>query len=107
MQEGVPAVRGKVKEAMAGLPVPNDNVPQLERMFARTDLTGRLHEIACPVLVLFGQRDAVMVTGAQLSMQGLPTASQVRLPRVGHEPFIEDPDAAFPPVIDFLSTLRF
>jgi hypothetical protein len=47
-QEGMPSVRVKVKAAMAGRPVPNDNVPQLGRMFARTDLTGRLHEIVCP-----------------------------------------------------------
>ena len=107
MQEGSPATRAKVKEAMEGLPAPNDNVPQLERMFARTDLTGRLHEISCPVLVLFGQRDAVMVAGAQLLMQGLPKADQICLPRVGHEPFIEAPDAAFSPVLKFLSTLPF
>ena len=55
-QEGVPAVRSKVKASMAGLPVANDNVPHLERMFARTDLTNRLHEIRYPVLVLYGQR---------------------------------------------------
>lgn len=62
-QEGIPAVRDKVKAATAGLPVPNDNVPQLERMFVRTDLTGRLREIRCPALVLYGERDAVMVGG--------------------------------------------
>jgi proline iminopeptidase len=106
-QEGIPAVRDKVKAAMAGLPAPNDNVPHLERMFARTDLTGRLHEIHCPVLVLHGQRDALMVAGAQMLMQGLTDACRVRLPDVGHEPFIEDPDAAFPPVLEFLATLQY
>ncbi len=30
-QEGIPAVRDKVMATMAGLPAPNDNVPQLER----------------------------------------------------------------------------
>jgi len=96
-QAGVPAVRGKVKAAMAGLPFANDNVPQLEQMFTRTDLTGRLHEIRCPVLVLYGRRDAVMVAGGQMLMQGLANARRVCLPDVGHEPFIEDPDAAIPP----------
>ncbi len=106
-QEGVPPVRSKVKASMAGLPVPNDNVPHLERMFARTDLTDRLHEILCPVLVLYGQRDAIMVAGGQMLMHGLTNARSVCLPQVGHEPFIEDPNAAFPPVREFLSRLQF
>jgi proline iminopeptidase len=106
-QEGLPAVRGKVKAAMAGLPAPNDNVPQLERMFARTDLTGRLHQIPCPALVLYGQRDAVMVAGGRMLMQGLPNARRICLPGVGHEPFIEDPNAAFPPIREFLATLQY
>ena len=106
-QEGIPAVRAKVKVAMAGLPVPNDNVPQLERTFARTDLTGRLHEIRCPVCVLYGQRDAIMVAGGQMLMQRLVDARRVCLPDVGHEPFVEDPNAAFPPVRQFLATLEY
>jgi len=106
-QEGIPAVRDKVRAAMAGMPVPNDNVPYLERMFARTDLTGRLHEIRCPALVLYGQRDAVMVAGGQMLMQGLTNARRVCLPDVGHEPFIEDPNEAFRPVREFLATLQY
>ena len=106
-QEGIPAVRDKVKAAMAGLPVPNDNVPQLERMFARTDLTCQLHQIRCPTLVLYGQRDAVMVAGGQMLMQGLPDARRICLPDVGHEPFIEDPNAAFPAVRRFLAMLAY
>ncbi len=107
IQEGRPAVRDRVRTANAALPVPNDNVPQLESMFTQTDLTGRLHEIRCPTLVLYGERDAMMVAGAQMLMQGLSTARQVRLPEIGHEPFIEDPDAAFPPVLEFLATLQY
>ncbi len=107
IQEGKPAVRDRVRTANAGLPVPNDNVPQLERMFTQTDLTGRLHEIRCPTLVLYGERDAMMVAGAQMLMQGLSNARQVRLQEIGHEPFIEDPDAAFPPVLEFLATLQY
>jgi len=106
-QEGTPEVRGKVRAAMAGQPSPNDNVPQLERLFARTDLTGRLPEIRCPVLVLYGQRDAVMVAGGQMLLHGLANARRVCLPDVGHEPFVEDPDDAFPAVREFLATLRY
>jgi pimeloyl-ACP methyl ester carboxylesterase len=106
-QEGIPAVRAKVKSAMAGLPVPNDNVPLLERTFARTDLTGRLHEIRCTVCVLHGQRDAIMVAGGRMLMEGLVDARRVCLPDVGHEPFVEDPNAAFAPVRQFLATLEY
>ena len=106
-QEGVPAVRSRVKASMAGLPVPNDNVPHLERMFARTDLTDRLHEIRYPVLVLYGQRDAIMVAGAQMLTHGLTNVRSICLPQVGHEPFIEDPNAAFPAVREFLARLQF
>jgi proline iminopeptidase len=106
-QEGVPAVRDRVKASMAGLPVPNDNVLHLERMFASTDLTGRLNEIHCPTFVLYGQRDAVMVAGAEMLMQGLTNPRRICLPHVGHEPFIEDPNAAFPLVREFLATLQF
>ena len=102
-QEGVPAVRKRVAEAMAGLPAPNDNVPQLERQFGRTDLTPRLAEITCPVLLLYGDRDAFMVSGARLLRAGLPQASVVVLPRVGHEPFLEEPDLAFQAVRRFLA----
>jgi proline iminopeptidase len=106
-QEGVLAVRDKVKAALAGLPAPNDNVPQLERAFAQTDLTGRLREIRCPALIVYGQRDAVMVAGSQLLTQGLTKAKRVCLTDVGHEPFIEDPNKTFPPIREFLATLRF
>ena len=104
-QEGVPAVRERVEEAMSALPVRNDNVPQLEALFGRTDLTGRLSEIRCPVLVLYGDRDALMVAGGQLLKVGLPQASVVVLPRVGHEPFLEDPEATFPTLRNFLGGL--
>ena len=106
-QEGKPEVRDKVRGAMAQKLSPNDNVPQLERLFARTDLADRLHEIHCPVLVLYGQRDTVMVAGGQMLMQGLTNARRACLPDVGHEPFIEDPEEAFSAVLEFLVTLQY
>lgn len=87
---------------MAGLPVPNDNVPYLEPLFVQTDLTAQLPNIQCPVLVLYGERDAVMVVGGRILASGLPQASVVSLSRVGHEPFIEDPDRAFLAIREFL-----
>ncbi|HET6963940.1 MAG TPA: alpha/beta hydrolase [Acidimicrobiales bacterium] len=101
-QEGVPATRARVREASAGLPAPNDNVPHLERLFSQVDLTAELSRIECPVLVLYGERDAVMVAGGELFRSHLPRARQVVLPKVGHEPFLEAPDGAFPPIREFL-----
>ena len=58
----IPAVRDKVKAAMAGLPVPNDNVPQLERTFARTDLPADSMK-PLPRLRSLWPSDAIMVGG--------------------------------------------
>jgi hypothetical protein len=66
-----------------------------------------LQNLSTTAHVLYGQRDAVMVAGGQMLMQGLTNAKQVCLPDVGHEPFIEDPDGAFPPVLEFLATLQY
>jgi len=104
-QEGLPATRARVREANAGLPVANDNVPRLERLFGRTDLTADLPRISCPALVLFGDRDAVMAVGGEMLAAQLPNVTQVVLSQVGHEPFVEAPARAFPPVRDFLATL--
>ena len=104
-QEGLPDTRARVREAMAGLPAPNDNVPQLERLFGRTDLTSQLSRITCPVLVLYGDLDAVMAAGGQLLHAELAKASRVILPRVGHEPFLEAPEKTFPAVKEFLAPI--
>jgi proline iminopeptidase len=105
-QEGLASTRALVKEALAGLPAPNDNVGSLEGLFSRTDLTAELSRITCPALVLYGDRDAVMAAGGQLLQAHLPRATRVVLPRVGHEPFIEAPDRAFPTVRGFVQDLQ-
>jgi pimeloyl-ACP methyl ester carboxylesterase len=56
------------------------------------------------VLVLYGDRDAVMAMGGGLLIGALPNVTQVVLEQVGHEPFLEAPDRAFPPVREFLAT---
>lgn len=102
-QEGVGEARRRVRAAFPELPAPNDNVTALEPLFSGTDLTADLARLHCPVLVLYGERDAVMVAGGHLLVAGLPRARCVVLPRVGHEPFVEAPELAFPPVRQFLS----
>lgn len=103
-QEGLPSTRARVQAANARLPVANDNVPRLERLFGRTDLSADLPHVSCPALVLYGDRDAVMVVGGGLLAENLPMVTRVVLAQVGHEPFVEAPELAFPPVRDFLST---
>jgi pimeloyl-ACP methyl ester carboxylesterase len=59
------------------------------------DLRDQLGSIHCPVLVVYGSRDAVMVAGGGMLAAGLPSAEVLILADVGHEPFVEAPDEAF------------
>jgi proline iminopeptidase len=101
-QEGVSAVRARVERANADLPIPNDNVVYLEKLIGQTDLTDAVGRITCPVLVLYGDRDAFMVAGGRLLSRRLPHAQHVILPKVGHEPFIEDLESSYRSVREFL-----
>lgn len=104
-QEGLPSTRARVREVNAMLPAPNDNVPHLEPLFSRTDLTPALSSITAQTLVLYGQRDAMMVAGGQLLQAGIPNVTTIALAKVGHEPFLEAPEQAFPPIRNFLATI--
>ena len=48
--------------------------------------------------------DAVGVVGARMLADGLPYAEQVVLDDVGHEPFVEEPDATFAAITTFFGT---
>jgi pimeloyl-ACP methyl ester carboxylesterase len=108
-QRPVPVDRNSPEATLprGGVPYRHDNVPSLERLFARTDLTDRPHELRSPTLVLYGQRDALMFAGGEFLMQGLSDATQVRLPGVGHEPFVEAPESAFPAILESLDILQY
>ena len=62
--------------------------------------------ISCPVLVLYGSRDAVMVAGGQMLASGLRDPEEHVLDGVGHEPFIEQPDTTFSMLESFLGAGR-
>jgi pimeloyl-ACP methyl ester carboxylesterase len=63
-----------------------------------------LARITAPVLLLWGERDAMIPIGnAADYLRDLPHASLVRLPDLGHVPFEEDPARSLPPVEAFLS----
>ena len=103
-QEARPELRAKVAAAHPELPVDNDNSPHLMKALGRVDLRADLGNIRCPVLVLYGSRDAVMVAGGRMLASGLAHAEVKVLADVGHEPFIEAPAETFATLGAFLTT---
>jgi proline iminopeptidase len=103
-QEGERAVRaGEIaREERLGLPRQNDNVAALQRSFSSLDFTSRLPMITCPVLVMYGDRDAMAVSAATLFRRALPNVEVVALPGIGHDPFFEAPEASLGAVRRFL-----
>jgi 2-succinyl-6-hydroxy-2,4-cyclohexadiene-1-carboxylate synthase len=53
----------------------------------------RLHEIACPVLVVAGERDEKFVSLAHRLHAGLPDSTLAIVPDAGHTVHLEQPDA--------------
>jgi pimeloyl-ACP methyl ester carboxylesterase len=105
MQEGLPEIRAAeaAREVRLGLPLVNDNIRPLQRLFATWDLTGRLREITCQVLLLYGSRDAAAVAGSAAFVRHLPNVDECRLPEIGHDPFFEDLPAARDAIHSFLA----
>ena len=103
-QEARPARRQMVAEAHPWLPVSNDNATVLQRAIVSTDLRQQLHQIHCPVLVMYGSRDAMMVVGARMLESYLAEVTVIRLDDVGHEVFIEEPDHVFMEIRRFVET---
>jgi pimeloyl-ACP methyl ester carboxylesterase len=101
-QEPRPELRARVAAAHPELPAQNDNARRLQREIASRDLRPLLDRIRCPVLVLYGSRDAMMVVGAGMFEAALPRVDVVRLPDVGHEVFVEEPGQAFHEIRSFL-----
>jgi pimeloyl-ACP methyl ester carboxylesterase len=101
-QEARPERRATVAGAHPELPVDNDNAPRLLAAMGDLDLRGELARIACPALVLYGARDAVMVAGGRMLAAGLPRPEVHVLDGVGHEPFVEAPAEAFAVLRAFL-----
>jgi pimeloyl-ACP methyl ester carboxylesterase len=101
-QEPRPERRARVAEAHPELPVQNDNARPLQREIATRDLRPLLGRIRCPVLVLYGSRDAMAAVGAGTFESGLPQVEVVRLQDVGHEVFVEERGRAFDEIRSFL-----
>jgi hypothetical protein len=69
--------------------------------FPSWDLTERLPALTCPVLLLYGSRDAAAVAGAETFMRQLPNANERQLLDIGHDPF-EDAGSASLAIESFL-----
>ena len=102
-QEARRELRAKVAAAHPLRPR-SDNAPHLMKAISSIDRRTDLRRVRCPVLVLYGSRDAVMVAGGRMLEAGLPHAQIHVLPDVGHEPFVEAPDEAFAALRDFART---
>lgn len=84
---------------------PDSRQALLDRM-AQTILTDprpTLKKIASPVLLLWGEKDALIPFGnAQDYLDHLPSARLVSFPNLGHLPHEEAPERTLPPVVEFL-----
>jgi proline iminopeptidase len=100
-QEARRELRAKVAAVLPEAPFDNDNAAHLLGHLGDADLRTRLSDVRCPVLVLYGSRDAVSVVGGRMLMDGLQRVEQVVLDDVGHEPFIEEPRPTFAALTTF------
>ncbi|MBN1966806.1 MAG: alpha/beta fold hydrolase, partial [Anaerolineae bacterium] len=69
----------------------------------RLDYSSRLGEVTAPTLILCGRHDPQFPVGASEQLAaGIPGAQAVYFERSGHYPFIEEADAFWQAVGDFL-----
>lgn len=101
MQEGAPRHRAEVRkrEVLSH----NDNAARLERSAATFDVVDQLAQIAVPVLVVYGSRDAPFVAGARLLIDRLPNAQELCVMDSGHHPLVEAPQIVLDEIRTFLS----
>jgi len=84
-------------------PLHNDNIRPLQRELPSWDVTDRLPAIACPVLLLYGERDAAAVAGARSFSDCITNVEVQALPDIGHDPFFEAPIASSRSLRSFLA----
>jgi pimeloyl-ACP methyl ester carboxylesterase len=76
----------------------------LEAMAGRADSTGLLAAIQVPTLVMAGEEDAIIpAAGAKLWAERIPGSRFVLLPKAGHLPNLEAPEAFHATIEAFLS----
>jgi pimeloyl-ACP methyl ester carboxylesterase len=97
------ALRRKMEDALRGLEVPRV-MAALDAVVRRRPVLDRLGRIATPTLVLHGEDDrAIVLARAQRTVQAIPRARFVVLPRAGHTSSVEEPAAVTRELAAFLS----
>ena len=69
-------------------------------------LTDRLHEIACPTLVMVGEQDAGFLAPADELARGIRGATKVVIPAAAHSPQLENPPAWIAAIRQHLERVR-
>ncbi len=69
-------------------------------------LVPRLAQIRCPTLVMVGEEDLAFLEPADVMEKGIPGARRVTIPRAGHSPQIETPEAWFGAIQAHLEAAR-
>lgn len=103
-QEGRSEWRDEVTAREVRLFARNDNVPALRGVMAKTDLCEALSAITCPVLVVYGDGDAPIVSAAGLLGGGLQNARTVCFTGVGHHPLVEEHEQTIRAIAQALET---
>ena len=77
-------------------------------LFGRDDITDRLGEISCPVLVVHGEADvAIPLSDGQALADSLSNVVQfLTVPGAGHSANVEKPDIVNPAILSFLDELE-
>lgn len=81
----------------------NDQGRRVLEGLGEYDWTGAFDSLPCPVLLVHGRRDPVMIEGTELWADILPQARLLTLASVGHMPWLEVPSVFFPAVRSFLA----
>lgn len=96
------ALRRQMAEALAALDVTRV-APALESVVRRRPVLDALGRVATPTLMLHGAADRAIVLGrARRTVQAIPRARFVVLPRAGHTATIEEPAAVTRELAAFL-----
>jgi pimeloyl-ACP methyl ester carboxylesterase len=90
------SVRGGRPEAAAAF---NAFFPSIGPAFHRLD---RLHEIACPALLLWGEKDGAFPPSIAKDAAAVMRNATVKIEPLGHSPHLEDPDRALAAILDFI-----
>jgi len=76
------------------------------RAVASADVTAALGRVKCPAMLVFGTEEKVAPLPAQIELRrALPQAVLRAIPRAGHLPFLEQPDAFAAALMEFVGGL--